>query len=81
MMKVCAAIFILALFGFAGRAHGQLTVTHLRTTAVDANGNPELHLLLGGIRGVTRNLRIQTDIATYEIPWSWKASTSDVWIP
>jgi len=79
-VKTLIVAAILALFGFPGRTYGQLTVTDLKTTAVDASKKPELHLLLGGIRGRTTNLRIQTDIATYNIPWSWKASTADVWI-
>ena len=79
-MKTLIVAAIIALFGFAERAYGQLTVTDLNTTAVDAGGKPELHLLLGGIRGLTTNLRIQTDTATYDMPCSWKASTADVWI-
>jgi hypothetical protein len=79
-MKLWFAISILTLFAFAGQAYGQLTVTDLKTPMADASGNPELHLLLRGIRGPTTNLRIQTDTAMYDIPWSWKASAADVWI-
>jgi hypothetical protein len=79
-MKFCVVILMLALFGFVGRAYGQLKVADLKTTALDASGKPELHLLLAGIRGATRNLRVQTDTATYDIPWSWKAPTADLWL-
>jgi hypothetical protein len=79
-VKTLIIAAILALFGFTGRAYGQLTMTDLKTTALDANGKPELHLLLTGIRGPTTNLRIKTDTATYDFPWSSKTSTADVWI-
>ena len=80
MKKLWFAISFLTLFTFVGHAYGQLAVTDLKTTALDANGKPELHVLLTGIRGPTRNLRVQTDTATLDFPWSWKASTADLWI-
>ena len=80
MKKLWLAISVLTLAAFSGPAYGQLAVTDLKTTALDAAGKPELHVLLTGIRGPTRNLRVQTDTATLDFPWSWKASTADLWI-
>jgi hypothetical protein len=80
MKKLSLAISVLTLFTFGGQAYSQLRVTDLKTTALDAKGKPELHVLLTGIRGPTKNLRVQTDTATLDFPWSWKASTADLWI-
>ena len=80
MKKTLILAAILALFGCTGRAYGQLTMIDLKTTALDANGKPELHLLLTGIKGPTTSLRIKTDTATYDFTWSSKTSTEDVWI-
>ena len=80
MKKTLILAAILALFGCTGRAYGQFTMTDLKTTALDANGKPELHLLLTGIKGPTTSLRIKTDTATYDFTWSSKTSTEDLWI-
>jgi hypothetical protein len=84
MMKTGLGIVIvgaiLAVFGCTERAYGQLAVTDLKTTALDANGKPELHVLLTGIKGPTTNLLIKTDTTTYDFLWSSKTSTADLWI-
>jgi hypothetical protein len=79
-VKVGGVLFLLMLFGFAGQAYGQLKVTDLKTTARDATGKPELHLLFSNIKGPTKTLRVLTDTKFYEIPWSTKATKADIWL-
>ena len=80
-MKRWAAVFsILIVIVLVGRADGELKIYALETTNVDAIGNPELHLLLCGIKMPTMSLRVQTDTIAHDIPWSWKDSTADLWL-
>jgi len=79
-MKFWFATAVLLVFTFVGLARGELQVTNLGTTALDAKGKPELHLRLTGIKAPTKRLRIQTDQAVYDIPWGWKDSSAEVWI-
>jgi hypothetical protein len=67
MKKLSFAFSMLTLFAFAGQAYGQLAVTDLKTAELDADGKPELHLLLTGIRGPTTNLRFQTDTVMHRL--------------
>lgn len=74
-------IFMLIAFGLAGRAYGELRVAILKTTALDASGNPELHLLFCGIPMQTTRLLVRSDAsAVQEILWSWKNGTADLWL-
>ena len=79
-MKICTAMLLLMLFGFVEQVYGQLQVTDLKTTARDATGKPELHLLFSNIKGPTKTLRVLTDKAFYEIPWPTKATKTEVWL-
>ena len=79
-MKLWLTISILIMSGLARPAYGDLQVAVLETTALDALGNPELHLLLCGIPMPTTRLRVQSNREVHDIPWSWKNSTADLWL-
>jgi hypothetical protein len=79
-MKLCVGVLMLIVFALAVPAYAELKVTVLETTALDAAGNRELHLLLCGIPMLTTALRVQNYKTVEEIPWSWKSSTADLWL-
>ena len=72
--------FTVLFFALSCEAQSGFSVTLLKTSELDSNHHPELHLLLTGLRGPTKNLRVQTDSITWDFPWSWKTQTADIWL-
>src|ERR1051325_1035797 len=77
-----AVCFFFMLFAGSCEAAAprQFSAVELKASARDARGFPEVHLLLTGIKGPTKNIRVQTETATFDIPWSWEQDKADIWL-